>query len=400
MKRSFDSEGGVLVLHPGLQHSHQLAWACYEAGILRRFISGVPIIGPNEKPPIWMPRGYAARLKATTIPEEKRENPLLFYAMSRAVTRLPYRFREDNYHRIFHMFDRWASAKVLELRPNTVVAFENSANETFLAAKKIGAKCVLDLPSLEQGTAATLLGTAPTPYLPEINRRKKNEIRLADVILTCSELATESYVNAGYSRSRFHSILLGAAANGVTRSRQSKQAAAGPVFIFAGMLSYRKSVDIILDIFAEFNRIDVNAQLELIGPTADIDIDSYIRRNKNIRYIESLPQASLFQKLADADCLILASRFDSFGMVAAEALSCGTPVILSSTAGAAEIVRRFPGCGWIVEPTRSAIQDCILQRIRDLPGLEAARAGALVAAQSFTWASYRQAVSKVISTVT
>ena len=33
----------VLITHPGMQHSHQLAWALEEAGLLAGFWSGVPV---------------------------------------------------------------------------------------------------------------------------------------------------------------------------------------------------------------------------------------------------------------------------------------------------------------------------------------------------------------------
>ena len=45
----------VLVTHPGLQHSHQLALALHERSLLQAFWSGVPVVAEGEALPWWLP---------------------------------------------------------------------------------------------------------------------------------------------------------------------------------------------------------------------------------------------------------------------------------------------------------------------------------------------------------
>jgi len=47
--------------------------------------------------------------------------------------------------------------------------------------------------------------------------------------------------------------------------------------------------------------------------------------------------------LVDADVFVLASRYENFGNSAAEAVACGTPVVVSDRCGIAELVDRRAG---------------------------------------------------------
>ena len=58
----------IFISHPGLQHSHQLALALYEQGLLKEYWSGVPIMVNRDELPIWFPEQYISRVKITNIP--------------------------------------------------------------------------------------------------------------------------------------------------------------------------------------------------------------------------------------------------------------------------------------------------------------------------------------------
>ena len=74
------------------------------------------------------------------------------------------------------------------------------------------------------------------------------------------------------------------------------------------------------------------------------------------------------------DFLAMPSRFEGFGMSAAEALAYGVPVITTPTTGIAELVQRHR-CGYVVSADPSALKD-VLASPGDLPGLRTRARGA------------------------
>jgi len=385
----------VFVSHPGLQHSHQLAWALHERGLLQAFWSGVPVISEGEKLPLWLPRSFASKVKSVAIPPELRRHPLIFQGLLRSGALLPKSFsRVDFVHRNFHLYDWWVAQHIARLKPKVVVAYENSAYHTFRAAKAIGARCILDAPSLHPVTSAKLMEFKQTPYSAEIKRRKEEEVGLADLILTCSPLAAESYVENGVQASKVRPILLGATLpDGIASWSMHSE----PLrFIFAGGLRRLKSIDLILEAFDRLNSEGMKYQLDFVGGEGERGWVNAINKVANSSYKGCVSQRALFVKLAQADCLLLPSRLDSFGMVVAEAMACGTPAIVSTQTGAKAMIEKYPNAGWIVECNAEALYHCVKARIQNREELFSARESALLASQEFTWQAYRERVGLFI----
>lgn len=385
----------VFVSHPGLQHAHQLAWALHERGLLQAFWSGVPVLSDGEKLPFWFPDSYARLVKKVGIPSELRRNPIAFQGLLRAGSVLPSAFsRKDYAHRVFHLFDWWVAKHIPRLKPKVVVAYENSAYHTFRAAKAIGARCILDAPSFHHTAVARLMKVQPRAYLPEINRRKDEEIALADMIFTCSPLAVGGYLDAGVPSQKLKPLLLGATMPDGIRGWQSHM---NPLhFVFAGGIRHLKGIDVILSAFARLHADAMPYRLSFVGGMAEPLWSKKIEQTPCATYYPSVPQAELFQMLAQADCLLLPSRFDSFGMVVAEAMACGTPAIVSVQTGAKAIIEQFPNAGWIVSGDAESLYQCIKERIQNREELFVARGYALEASRSFTWQAYRQRVGDFI----
>lgn len=387
----------IFVSHPGLQHSHQLAWALHDRGLLQNFWSGVPVLDEAESPPAWMPTRYARKLKITGIPVSLRRHPVIFPALVRGTRFLPSSFpASDSQHRIFHLFDRWVAGHIKNLRPRVVIAYENSAYHTFQAAKQIGARCILDAASFHHTTVQRLMRVKETPYLAEINRRKDAEIDAAELILTCSPLAAQSYLDAGVPNHRIHTSLLGAELPSVVARSGIKLATKPLHFVFAGGLRYLKGIDFILSAFQKLHAEAHPYTLTFIGGEGEAGWIRKIQKTPGASYCSNLPQKALFQKLAQADCLLLPSRFDSFGMVVAEAMACGTPAIVSTQVGSKAIIEQFPDSGWIISPDANALYECVKSLIQRPEQLTKARAVAFDAAQQFTWQAYRQRVGLFI----
>ena len=61
----------------------------------------------------------------------------------------------------------------------------------------------------------------------------------------------------------------------------------------------------------------------------------------------AVSQAQFAEKIGDADCFVLPSRHDSFGLVVIEAMAVGLPVIISNNVGAREMIVEGSH-GWVV----------------------------------------------------
>ncbi len=387
----------ILVVHPGLQYAHQLAWALNEAELLQGFWSGIPVQSIGATIGKWLPFQWTRKLKRADIPASICIHPFWFPLLYRSTRWLPDRLEPgDLAHRIDHWFDdKWAAPRISKERPGAVVAYENSARATFLAAKAVGSLCILDAASFHHATGSRLSPSTSSPYLPEINRRKDEEVALADLILTCSPLAAESYLAAGVPASKLCPIPLGATLPNIHMTWVKHDA---PLhFVFAGALSRRKSIDLIMDAFAALHALGLPYRLSFVGGEAEPGWIQKILQTPCATYIPSMAQSDLFAFFGEADCLLLPSRYDSFGMVVAEAMACGMPAIVSTNTGAKVMIESVPESGWIVECTAIGLLQCLRARIEDRESLFQARPHARSVAQQFTWQAYRRRVSNAIT---
>lgn len=387
----------VLVAHPELQHAHQLAWALDEAGMLDIFWTGVPVVDSRKtRSHSW--GLFGSRVKSIPVSFAKRRHAVIFPLMRRLLSsrHLAPLTRDWIYH-LKRAFDRWIAIQIRLRKPDMVICYENSALHSFRAARAVGAICVLDAASIHhQAGRKWLSGTGRQDPL-WIDARKAEEIALADAILTCSEFAAETYRAAGVSPERIIPMPVGTVLPQVGPVEKPLQ---GPCrFVFSGTLMRRKAVDLLLDIFESFHRQGIPATLTLIGGVTERDLADRAGQMPNVNHLSFMPQSALFEEIAQHDCLLLPSRFDSFGMVVPEAMAVGVPAIVSERVGAKCIIEQHPDAGWIVPCDADAIATQMLELIRHRERLAEASAAARRAAQDYTWASYRTRVVDALTTI-
>lgn len=389
-------KNSVLVCHPGLQHSHQLAWALSDAGLLQQFVSGVPVRSISQRKPFWMPEKFFSKLKIAEIPSFRRRNPIYWWAVMRSCGHIKDPALAHDYrHRVMHWFDQYSATIVLRLRPKVVVAYENSAEKTFLAAKSIGAKCILDAASFHHETSNRIIKQPSRGYLEVVNRRKSAEIRLADLILTCSPLAKSSYVDAGIDAKKIAAIPLGANMPEVNLLRRFSNRPFK--FIFAGSMRKLKSIDLIFDAFQIVRSEGYDISLTIAGGSDTQEWIDVANSLPDVEYRGNLSQADLYSEFLQSDCLLLPSQFDSFGMVVAEAMACGVPAIVSSLTGSKLLIEKEPRAGWIVSPDIAGIASGMRSALAgEIDDFESRRKASRNIALEFTWTNYR---SKVIDTL-
>jgi glycosyltransferase involved in cell wall biosynthesis len=123
------------------------------------------------------------------------------------------------------------------------------------------------------------------------------------------------------------------------------------------------------------------------GPMLD---DAWAATQPSARMHGKLEPRAVAAAMRAADVLVLPSKGEGFPLVVQEALSCGTPVLVSEAVAAA-FPRLDPGCVWSVDVTGPA--EAAAERLRerlvalqaDLACVRAARAPARRLAEQWSW---------------
>ncbi|HVT18469.1 MAG TPA: glycosyltransferase family 4 protein [Thermoanaerobaculia bacterium] len=392
----------VLVTHPGRQHSHQAALALEGAEMLAGYWAGVPAVAEQaRRVPSRLRKRFARYSPVPLDPRRVRWFPLTpgLRRIGDALLSHGGAARVD--FLACRLFDRWAAAGLRQGGTDAVIACEISALATFRAARRRGIATILDAPSLHHSAQDRLHGTGDPPGLHRrIIRVKDQEIALADHVLTVSELARDTYLAAGVPADRVHAVMLGADLE-LFAPGPARPAAEGNLFLFlfAGATIRRKGFDLLLDAFDRVAAAEPGATLRIVGPPGDSAHLLSGRTSPQIAFAGPMGQSELAGELREADCLVLPSRNDSYGMVVAEALASGLPVLVSEMVGAKELI--VPGRnGWVV-PTGdvTALAERMAWCVRNRETVRRMREHCRQSARLATWAGYHSRLAELLRAI-
>lgn len=116
--------------------------------------------------------------------------------------------------------------------------------------------------------------------------------------------------------------------------------------LFLGRIHIIKGLDILVDSFKKMALEYPDLHLVVVGP----DSEGYEKKIKSLLGEAGILSRTLFtgmltgsdklSALVDAECFVLPSYSENFGMAVAEAMACGIPVIISNKVGIYEEVER------------------------------------------------------------
>jgi glycosyltransferase involved in cell wall biosynthesis len=283
-----------------------------------------------------------------------------------------------------------------------VHAYEDCSLWQFEEAKRLGKACLYDMPigyypAWEQAQAELVRKYAdwlPAGGLPSSHyvrsQQKRREMELADLVLVPCSFVEQTI-------RMFHpDKKLARAAYGVDldfwRPPAEKSQRDRLRFIYAGQLSLRKGVPVLLEAWEAAALHD--AELELVG----IWLLAETKRVALPRGVSWSPPCSseaLRERYRAADVFVFPSFFEGFGLVLLEAMACGLPAIASEATAGPDILT--PACGRVV-PTGNL--EALVESLRwfdrhrgQLPELSRA---ARVQAERCTWENYRRCVSEAV----
>ena len=226
------------------------------------------------------------------------------------------------------------------------------------------------------------LGSSWKQTHPKIEAMECREYHLASMISVPSTFVQHSFKRRGFKEPKVAKHLLGADLTKFvlkyppTKNSISKN---GLKILFVGSLTPQKGVHDLLDAFKQFH--SDSSRLTLLGGGITPEIKQVIDQNHDARVIRPghQDQSKLIDYYHHHDLLVLPSIQDGFGMVLAQALCCGLPIIASVNTGGKDLLEldglsprivRFAdidcveySAGWIIPIRSRAVMTSIFQYI-------------------------------------
>jgi glycosyltransferase involved in cell wall biosynthesis len=257
---------------------------------------------------------------------------------------------------------------------------------------------LLDAPSIHHAAQDRLHGTTDSA---DLHRRivalKDAEIALADHVLTVSELARGTYLDAGVPPEKVHAVPLGADLEMFSPAPEGTVEKSGPLtFLFAGATIRRKGFDLLAEAFERVRAEIPDVRLRIVGPRGDLGH----LLTPEIDFLGLKTQPELAAELRRADVLVLPSRNDSYAMVVAEALASGTPALVSEMVGAKDLVTEGK-TGWIVPvEDAAALAERMAWCARHPEEVRTLGPDCRRAAEGATWPAYHRRLAELVRALT
>jgi D-inositol-3-phosphate glycosyltransferase len=166
--------------------------------------------------------------------------------------------------------------------------------------------------------------------------------------------------------------------------------------LFVGRIEPLKGVEFILEAIATLRETQEMDNLHLTVIGGDIDSpNEELRRlmtlrdilflNESVHFTGAVVREALPNYYRAAEALVMPSDYESFGLVALEAMACGTPVIASEVGGLAFLIEKGT-TGYLVEPRNpNSLAGRILELEQDPNTRQRIGDAAASAAQNYSW---------------
>ncbi len=225
---------------------------------------------------------------------------------------------------------------------------------------------------------------------PEAGVRIDKELSLVEHIVVASSYTKSSLIKYGFDENKIEVIPYGFPP--VFQKEYLPLHNRRLRLLYVGSLGVTKGIRYLLE---AIEGLEDKIDLTIVGggnPSAALK--EAILKHK---YIESLPHAKVLQYMRESDIFLFPTLSDGFGMVIAEAMSQGTPVITTPNSCGADFIHQGHN-GWLVPPSDSmAIRKRILEILEKPFLVEQVGREAIKTAESRSWLIYGEEVSNFIN---
>ncbi len=150
------------------------------------------------------------------------------------------------------------------------------------------------------------------------------------------------------------------------------------VVLFVGRIEPLKGIDTLIEAIAILRQRNVMVCLSVIGGDADVSQDELsdemarlqVLREKYdlqdlVTFLGRRGQDTLPYYYSASEAVVVPSHYESFGMVALEAMACGTPVVASQVGGLAYLVQDGVTGFTVPVDEPQALADCLIRLLQD-----------------------------------
>ena len=161
------------------------------------------------------------------------------------------------------------------------------------------------------------------------------------------------------------------------------------LLFFGRMDWFHKGLDIVLDAVAIIAAQRPSIKLKIAGRGRDLDrvarAVSDLGIQRNVELLGAVDDAERARLFAGAQMLLMPSRFEGFGLAAAEAMAAGVPVVASDAGSLPEVVDPPNGGIVVPAPSAKAFAAAITQLLDDPGERQRLSERARVSAERFRW---------------
>lgn len=398
----------ILFGHPtGNPNSHHAALAYFEAGRLAAFcVPWMPSsatlcflehIAPLRPMAQRLARRYFASLaEAPKVQGRPGE-------LHRLVTRALGRGDESLSYEANDWLMRTMRRECRRPAVTAVHAYEDCSLWQFAEAKRLGKACLYDMPigyypaweQTQTELARRYADWLPVGGLPSSHyvrpEQKRREMELADLVLVPSSFV-ENTIRVFHPNKK-----LAWAPYGVDldfwRPATEKLDGGTLRFIYAGQLSIRKGIPLLLEAWGKAALCD--AELELVGDWQLLE-SKRVALPSGVTHWPPCCREALRERYRAANVLVLPSFFEGFPLVLLEAMACGLPAIASEAAAGPDVLTET--CGRLIPcGNLEALVESLKWFDWHRGHISAMGRAARAQAECCTWERYRRCVTEAVA---
>lgn len=313
---------------------------------------------------------------------------------------------------VYRNLDRYMARTLPELQKNkelkAVYAYEDGALATFQQAKKMGLRCIYDLPIAYWETGRNLL-LEEAERLPQWARtfsgavknsaeklaRKTEELALADIVVGPGSFVMDSLPDWAKDKKRIVSPF-GSPMSNLSKGMPSKKTSRTerPLrVLFVGSMGQRKGLGDLFNAIKTLNTKSV--ELVVLGSLL-APMEFYKKEFPLFTYEATRSHSEVLELMQSCDIFCLPSIVEGRALVMQEAMSQGLPLIITPNTGGEDLIIEEE-TGFLV-PIRSPEKiaekiNWFLEHRNQLPNMSNK---AKRHAQKYTWQKYGQTIVSVL----